>query len=295
VSVERLLQVDVIHHVMATDSAFHALGLLRKSNVLSAPVLDKECNEYIGFVDMVDLVQLIVDEFTETELQGESLLSLVEMSDTFQKTRVKDIINLSSRDPFVPVQDGSSLFSVIEVMAKHKVHRVPLIDHQGRVSNLITQSAIVSYLAMHLPELGPITEKTVAEFLPGHKEVITVDINARAIEAFKSMVEHKVSAVGVVDEEGKLTGNISVKDIRVVAANPRFIQRLYWDVREFLFKINSERVNIVNPAISCSAKDTWGQVIQRLAASKVHRIYVVANFTPISVISLFDALVVLLD
>lgn len=205
-------------------------------------MLDKECNEYIGFVDMVDLVQLIVDEFTETELQGESLLSLVEMSDTFQKTRVKDIIStvpllhvlspsvsksptevpnwscspdLSSRDPFVPVQDGSSLFSVIEVMAKHKVHRVPLIDHQGRVSNLITQSAIVSYLAMHLPELGPITEKTVAEFLPGHKEVITVDINARAIEAFKSMVEHKVSAVGVVDEEGKLTGNISVKDIRV--------------------------------------------------------------------------------
>jgi CBS domain-containing protein len=53
--------------------------------------------------------------------------------------------------------------------------------------------------------------------LLGHKDVITIGVNGRAIDAFKIMTDRGVSAVGVVDEEGKLVGNISVRDIRVPA------------------------------------------------------------------------------
>jgi CBS domain-containing protein len=118
----------------------------------------------------------------------------------------------------VPVREGSSLYSVIELLAKHKVHRVPVIDLQGRVSNLLTQSSVLSYLAAHLDKLGSVTEQTVAELLLGHKDVITIGVNGRAIDAFKIMTDRGISAVGVVDEEGKLVGNISVRDIRVPAA-----------------------------------------------------------------------------
>jgi CBS domain-containing protein len=295
VNVEELPKVDTIHHVLATDSASTALKLLTKYNVLSAPVLDKERNQYIGFVDMVDLAAFIVDIYTETDIMGENFLSLLEQGERFITTKVKDLINLSSRNPFVPVREGSSLYSVIELLAKHKVHRVPVIDLQGRVSNLLTQSSVLSYLAAHLDKLGSVTEQTVAELLLGHKDVITIGVNGRAIDAFKIMTDRGISAVGVVDEEGKLVGNISVRDIRVVAGDARLIQRLYLGVREFIYKINSERIDIINPAIACSAKDTYGLVVQKLAASRVHRIYVVENHVPIGLISLSDALLPLVS
>lgn len=268
---------------------------MSKYNVLSAPVLDKERNQYIGFVDMVDLAAFIVDIYTETEIMGENFYSLLDQGERFITTQVKDLINLSSRNPFVPVREGSSLYSVIELLAKHKVHRVPVIDHQGRVSNLITQSSIVSFLAAHIDKLGNIAGQTVSSLLLGHKDVFTVGINARAIDAFKIMTDRDISAVGVVDEEGRLIGNISVRDIRVVATDTRLLQRLYLGVREFIYKINSTRVDIINPAIACSAADTYGLVVKKLAASRVHRIYVVDNHLPVGVISLSDALLPLLS
>jgi CBS domain-containing protein len=118
------------------------------------------------------------------------------------------------------VREGSSLFSVVELFAKHQVHRVPVIDFQGRVSNLLTQSSVVSYLAAHIDKLGSIHHQTVGALMLGHKDVITIGVNARAIDAFKVMTDRGISAVGVVDEEGKLVGNISVRDIRV--RNPHF-------------------------------------------------------------------------
>jgi CBS-domain-containing membrane protein len=295
VNVEELPKVDTIHHVLANDSASAALKLLTKYNILSAPVLDKERNQYIGFVDMVDLAAFIVDIYTEADIMGENFFSLLEQGERFVTTKVKDIINISSRNPFVPVREGSSLFSVVELLAKHKVHRVPVIDHQGRVSNLITQSSIISFLSTHLDKLGDITNQTVGSLLLGHKDVITVGVNARAIDAFKLMTDRGVSAVGVVDEEGKLIGNISVRDIRVIATDARLIQRLYLGVREFIYKINAERIDIINPAIACSARDTYGLVVQRLAASRVHRIYVVDSHLPVGVISLSDALLPLVS
>jgi CBS domain-containing protein len=121
---------------------------------------------------------------------------------------------------------------------------------------------------------------------------------------------------------------------QVIAGDARLIQRLYLGVREFVYKVNSERIDvrthfdlslslslflrasvlifvmvmvmvmvvvvanqqqIINPAIACSTTDTYGLVVQKLAASRVHRIYVVDNHVPVGVISLTDVLLPLVS
>jgi hypothetical protein len=76
--------------------------LLSKYNVLSAPVLDKERNQYIGFVDMVDLAAFIVDIYTETDILGENFLSLLEQGERFTTTKVKDLISTHPLHPRPP-------------------------------------------------------------------------------------------------------------------------------------------------------------------------------------------------
>lgn len=40
-------------------------------NIYSAPVVEVQNNEYLGFIDMVDIVECLVQIFSETELLGE--------------------------------------------------------------------------------------------------------------------------------------------------------------------------------------------------------------------------------
>lgn len=58
--------------------------------------------------------------------------------------------------------------------------------------------------------------KTLRELgLAKSEGIVTVSINAQAIHAFWSIFFNKVSAVAVIDSEGKLLGNLSASDIRV--------------------------------------------------------------------------------
>ena len=81
--------------------------------------------------------------------------------------------------------------------------------------NFLTQSAVVDFLAKNVSKLGNVVDKTVGEMLLGCKPVVKVNINHNAIDAFKLMAEHKVSAVAVVDDENHLISNLSARDIRV--------------------------------------------------------------------------------
>jgi len=289
-SVAVLPKVSVLYYVNSSDSAAHTLRLLAQHNVLSMPVLDKSLNQYIGFVDMVDIVSLIVDIYSEADIMAENFYTLLEQSERFKNTKVSEIINISARNPFIPVPETSSLYTAVELLSKHKVHRVPVIDAEGHIVNLITQSSLIAFIAENVDKLGSVVNQTVGSLLLGHKDVVTVNINARVIEAFNLMDKKSVSAVAVVDDEGKLVGNISVRDIRTIGADPRQLPQLYMGIRELLFRINMQRVDIINPAIACSAKEKYGLVVKKLAASRVHRLYVVDNHLPVGVISLSDAL-----
>jgi len=296
IQVSVLPAVDTIHHVLTTDTAAQALKVLRNHNVLSAPILDKEKNMYVGFIDMVDLVTFLVDITQEAELMGEGFLQLLEEGTRFATTPVTSISNFSSRNPFVPVRSDASLYAVIEVLAKHGVHRVPIVNNQNRVINIITQSAVIAFLAKNLKELGSVVNSTLADLHTGSKDAVTVNISSRTIDAFKAMSQHRISAVAVVDNEGILLANVSVRDIRAVSSDARIIQRMYLPVREFLVKMNEDKIDILNPGISCHSTDTYGAVLQKLGATRVHRIYIVdSRWHPTGVLSLSDALLPLVN
>jgi len=71
----------------------------------------------------------------------------------------------------------------------------------------------------------------------------------------------------VVDSEGILIGNISVSDIKFSVGDN--IHLLSYPVKEFL-TINPRR-----DLVTCLGSETFNQVLEKLANSGVHRVYVV--------------------
>lgn len=84
----------------------------------------------------------------------------------------------------------------------------------------------------HRKQLGDLLEQSLFDLNLGAKEVAVVKTSDLAIDAFRKIVDKKISAVGVVNHEGVLVGNVSARDLRV---RLRLRLRLSEDFFVFIF------------------------------------------------------------
>ena len=140
---------------------------------------------------------------------------------------VEQVSNHSHNNPFHPVYDDSPIvevrlcnvgglghaWQVLELLAHRGVHRVPVLDRAtGRITKLITQSAITKWLAhvcaalRHSPphplqnpsSLDVLHADSVSETKLGLCDVLTVSSDAPAIRALELLVKSKLSGVRTV-------------------------------------------------------------------------------------------------
>ena len=67
---------------------------------------------------------------------------------------------MSHLDTCLPVSDKANVYEVMKSLASG-VHRVPVIDNDGKVVNLITQSVILDILENNSPEMGPVVNSKI--------------------------------------------------------------------------------------------------------------------------------------
>jgi CBS-domain-containing membrane protein len=109
-----------------------------------------------------------------------------------------------------------------EVVSKlsGSVHRVPVVNEQGRVVKIISQSSIIAWINQHLSSVD--ASQTISELDLGSKSVISVSNSMPAIETFKLMETHNLSGLAVVNDRGALCGATSARDLKVcVSATTR--------------------------------------------------------------------------
>jgi 5'-AMP-activated protein kinase regulatory gamma subunit len=279
------------------DKVVDVLKGLINHNFLSCPVVVQKGNstKYYGFIDLADIVRFVVSQFGETTLKdfGENFWKLVEKEELFQTRTVGDLMvyPLSSRNPFHEVRRGYSLFHVFEILARERgVHRVPIIDEGRRIVHLATQSQILDFLSKNLANLGTICNKPLSQLQHITTDVLCVKHNEIAMEAFSKMIKQTVTGVGVIDTNGKLIGNLSLRDLKCISSDGSMFWRLYQTVEVFITKLNKEFNRSVMP-ITLRIEDTVELAIRTLSENKVHRIYLVDHSKkPISVITIKDIL-----
>jgi len=118
-------------------------------------------------------------------------------------------------------------------MVQHKVHRIPIVDNEGNLVSILTQSQLVRELYKNLSKFD-ISFKTVESLRLGYKEVLSVQAEQKAIDAFDTIHDKRVTGLAVVDSSGKLVGNLSATDVRNIGANIDLISRVFKSVEEFL-------------------------------------------------------------
>eukprot|EP00002_Diphylleia_rotans_P025954 TRINITY_DN5150_c0_g1_i1.p1 TRINITY_DN5150_c0_g1~~TRINITY_DN5150_c0_g1_i1.p1 ORF type:complete len:327 (+),score=68.45 TRINITY_DN5150_c0_g1_i1:106-1086(+) len=271
------------------------LRILNEHHILSAPVMVD--GSVIGMIDMLDVVAFFVQEYrrglisvveTLNEEQLQENLKTIDVQALTNggqslKASVDKIFDMSERNPVCPVDHKGTLYQLMEVFAKG-VHRVPLVDSNGRLCGVLSQSRVIRFLYENPKTLAPtFSRMTMQDLWVDTKNVITINHKRQAIYALFVMMEYKVSAVAVVDDEGRFVANLSGSDLK--GLTEECFGWLICSVIDFLKQMNGT----IRLPITCTATTTIAAAIAQLATSNIHRLWMVdGSGRPIGVLSMTD-------
>jgi len=294
---------NAIVSVGADAPVSQAFQVLIKNNILAAPVFDYSKNKYCCMFSMRDVVYHALRVLDETKFEDEDVPSITFLTekDHFRNYKVQDVI--CGKEKLVEVGTDVTVDKVVELMARTGAHRVVSLNPDGSLNNIITQFRVLECLVQLFevsPSLGKLGNQTIVDLGIGQKDsLITVNEEAKAVNAFKTMCDHNVSGLPVIRSDGTLVGNISESDLRVIQSNAQYLKMLYLPVSEYLEVMkrhlsSSSPKGCVKPLVKCEPIDTYRTVVERIVENKVHRCYIVDSSDHIiGAISLRDILTAL--
>jgi len=285
--------------VNRTDDLQAAAEKMQENNILSLPVVTND-GKFYGFIEQREIVRYIMNDIffrTSGEMTQETMQHVFRTINVFKNSIVSDVmtypVRLRSTNHIVPA--GSSLYSIWETAAKEGVHRFPVVDPAGKIVDIITQSMLIDFCWQNIEKLGDVAQREVKGLFP-NMEVYTIKDTDKAYFAFREMIRHKVSGLAVVDKDGKLVENISVRDFKKTHVRADTLWRLWETVMQFLSDSDTE-MSFTKP-VYVQPTDTLYRVIEKMAVYHIHRVYVVKDdksMQPVRVISQKDVLEAILD
>lgn len=284
--------------VEGTDSVAKVLEILTKNKISSAPILMN--NQYIGIVDMLDLITFACSKFATVSLQASESFRQME---EYGKKEVRDIMDISGRNRMTSYQANGSLAKLIVLLSSPNLHRVYITNERKEIVGVISQSKLIQWIYENSKEFDGKWDKTIESLGFSHQKVVTVGCNEFMITAFRYMWEKNISAVGVVDSNNKLVGNVSASDLKSLSVkdSPESIGSLIGELLSpikdfFSFRISlSDRIMKADlpktELVAVKPKDNLRAAFEKIVNKKIHRVYVTDEQNhPVSIISLCNLL-----
>jgi len=253
--------------VDSTKTAGEVLTVLAENSILSAPLVERRNSsvKFVGFVDVLDILGLVV------KVTAQAKTSLHEyFSNPFFETPIRQAMT-STLSEWTPIQETANLFDVLNIFLTSRSHRLPIVDHDGRVIGVISQTDMIKMANENVHLLGDNVNSTVEDLGIVHA-VIAVRHTAKTIDALSILCENRVHGVAVVEPmTNKLLANLSASDMRGMRRED--LGLFDKTVMEFLESVNVKRGGVKSP-VWCPLHSTLLQVITSMASQNVHRVYI---------------------
>ncbi len=145
--------------------------------------------------------------------------------------KARDIMS----SPPISIQEDKTLRETIELLAKHRFSGLPVIDNEGKLVGIISDTDIIRYseqikvmpntnlsgwispyvdvstLATMRKGMDTLHQTMVSEVMT--KKVFTVNEEAEASDIARLMNRRNINRIPVVDGEGKLVGIVTRADM----------------------------------------------------------------------------------
>ncbi len=161
----------------------------------------------------IPIVSAAMDTVTEARLaitlaeQGGMGVVHKNMSVEQQADHVRRVKKFESgviKEPITVTAD-KSIGEVLELTRQHSISGVPVVDQDGRLNGIVTSRDL---------RFETRTAEPVSEIMTGRDRLVTVREGASRDEILELMHQYRIEKVLVVDDDFRLRGLITVKDIQ---------------------------------------------------------------------------------
>jgi len=305
--VRKLIKDQKLVTLSSNANVYNALQTLAQHNILSAPIMTEEeggevgkVQRCLGLVDVLDILAFLVHVCTKpiaTSDAGESPVSKCDQSPMLRKRShdfilhsVRDLMNLSQRNPYVTVTSDDTAKSCLKLFRENRLHRMVVLDKtNGEVVGVITQRDVFKFL-LNRNLLPPIESvRPAGALVPIHLAMVTS--TTRAIDAFITMHKDQLSSFPITDPTtGKLHSVITASDVKTLSTEEDF-KLLNDEVGKFVVYSRAKQGREMTYLGVCSATTPAKEALKLMLRDKVHRLFVVdQEENPIGVLSLTDLL-----
>lgn len=263
---------------LLVKKAFFALVY---NGVRAAPLWDSQKQKFVGMLTITDFIRILQRYYKQPGMEMEQLEE--HQLETW-RNELQDTKDLIWIDP------DASLFAAIKTLIRHKIHRLPVIDPEtGNVLYILTHKRILRFLFLYIHDLPKpaFLNQTIEDLNIGtYKDIEVAKLTTPIIQALNKFVNKRVSALPIVDEEGKLVDIYAKFDVINLAA-----EKTYTDLDVTLQKANEHRNEWFEGVHKCQKTDSLYDVMEKIVKAEVHRLVVVdAEDKVAGVISLSDIL-----
>jgi len=261
--------------------AYDAFQHLASQKVCSALVWNPAASSWAGFLDLGDYARHLVDLYSKATSSPEPLANpaaSLEATSRYMPSTVLNADHVTATNPFVPVKEHESMLKALEIVARStpKVHRVPMVSATGQLKRIISQSSIIHFVHTNSVVFGPLLSRTV----PLRSSLVTVSETDTVIRVFQVMVANGLSAVPIIDGDGRFVTPISISDIRLILLTKDFplLTLLEMPVMDYMQHIrltqNTSARTTKALVIAIPSTATFMDAATKLDVLHVHRVYV---------------------
>ncbi|KAF7214977.1 5'-AMP-activated protein kinase subunit gamma-1 isoform X6 [Nothobranchius furzeri] len=260
---------------LQVKKAFFALVA---NGLRAAPLWDSKLQRFVGMLTITDFINILHCYYKSPLVQMYGL-----ESHKIETWRGDSLQNVYLRNP-------SHYLISISPEARYRIHRLPVIDPEsGNVLHILTHKRILKFLHIFGKKVPrpAFIQKQIQELGIGtFRNIATIQQTASLYDALSIFVERRVSALPVVDEQGKVVALYSRFDVINLAA-----QKTYNDLDITMQDAIRRRKCCVEGVITCFPEDTLEVIIDRIVEAEVHRLVLVDRADVVKgIISLSDLL-----
>ncbi|XP_032457178.1 dentin sialophosphoprotein isoform X8 [Nasonia vitripennis] len=242
---------------LLVKKAFFALVY---NGVRAAPLWDSSQQQFVGMLTITDFIKILQMYYTSPSVTMDELEE--HELDTWRKVLKEQV------HPLVSIEPDASLYDAIKTLINNRIHRLPVIDPDtGNVLYILTHKRILRFLFLYIHELPTPTfsNKTLEELRIGTFENIeTATEDTSIILALKKFVERRVSALPIVDNDGKLVNIYSKFDVINLAA-----EKTYNNLDVTLREANEHRNEWFEGVQSCKLSETLFTVMEKIVRAEI--------------------------
>ncbi|XP_052746434.1 uncharacterized protein LOC112048380 isoform X2 [Bicyclus anynana] len=267
---------------LLVKKAFFALVY---NGVRAAPLWDSEKQMFVGMLTITDFIKILQMYYTSANVAIDELEE--HRLETWRQVLKGSVM------PLVSIGPDASLFDAIKTLISNRIHRLPVIDHEtGNVLYILTHKRILRFLFLYINELPKpaYLQKKLRDLRIGTlNDIETATEDTLIIQALRKFVNRRVSALPIIDPEGRLKDIYAKFDVINLAA-----EKTYNDLDVSLKKANEHRNAWFEGVRKCNLDETLFEVMERIVQAEVHRLVVVDEEDKvIGIISLSDLLMYL--